>query len=520
MYVSSEGNNIINRIKLNDNTDVLLWANIGYPSYGLAIYDNYMYAVNRTSSKITRILMNNPGSFDNNWAQPEHGISEPTRITIDNTGQYMYVANAGDGTVTKITVNNVAVNYPSWASGFNYPNGLTLDPNNSNLYVINSGNNTISAVTVSNPMDINLAYVSGLYNPIKSIIDNSGVYMYVLNDNSTISRVLMSNTKNITLWITNGLDGANNLIIDNSNTYLYVSNYNNNTISRIDIANQTVTSWADNFNGINGLAIDNSNTYIYAVNQLEGTISRILISDTPSIESSWISRLNNPQKIIIDSNSNFLYVSNGSDLIYRISLSVPCFNKNTKILTNKGYQMIQDLKKGDMIKTFNSGYKPINIIGCHDIIYNKDENIDNHDNTLYCLNSKNYPELFEELIITGNHSILIDIENKNKKIEKNRKTDIIEIIPKIQYNPKMNRNKTDQITYISPKLKKIGNKYRLPAYLDKRANKYDKSGQYTVYHLALNNISPDTYDGIYANGLLVESSSINDLIRYGMRIKD
>jgi hypothetical protein len=51
------------------------------------------------------------------------------------------------------------------------------------------------------------------------------------------------------------------------------------------------------------------------------------------------------------------------------------------------------------------------------------------------------------------------------------------------------------------------NYYRLPACADLRTRVYEREGDYTIYHLALEN--PDYYQnyGIYANGLLVESCS-------------
>jgi hypothetical protein len=50
-------------------------------------------------------------------------------------------------------------------------------------------------------------------------------------------------------------------------------------------------------------------------------------------------------------------------------------------------------------------------------------------------------------------------------------------------------------------------KYRLPVCVDNRAIPYETEGQQTIYHLALENDDYYMNYGIYANGLLVESSS-------------
>ena len=50
-------------------------------------------------------------------------------------------------------------------------------------------------------------------------------------------------------------------------------------------------------------------------------------------------------------------------------------------------------------------------------------------------------------------------------------------------------------------------KYRLPACVDEKATVYKVPGDYTIYHIALENEHYYGNYGIYANGLLVESCS-------------
>jgi hypothetical protein len=155
-----------------------------------------------------------------------------------------------------------------------------------------------------------------------------------------------------------------------------------------------------------------------------------------------------------------------------------CFKEDTKILTNKGYIPIQNLRNGDLIKTINHDYVPINMIGKRDIYHSalkqriKDQ--------LYKCSQSEYPEIFEDLIITGCHAILVD-EFKEGEREKT-----IEVLERIFV--------TDR-------------KYRLPACVDERANVYEIPGDYTIYHIALENDDYRMNYGIYANGLLVESCS-------------
>ena len=56
------------------------------------------------------------------------------------------------------------------------------------------------------------------------------------------------------------------------------------------------------------------------------------------------------------------------------------------------------------------------------------------------------------------------------------------------------------------------NKFRLPVYLDERAEEFLEKGVFPIYHLALDHDDIYMNYGIYANGLLVESCSKRFLI--------
>jgi len=157
----------------------------------------------------------------------------------------------------------------------------------------------------------------------------------------------------------------------------------------------------------------------------------------------------------------------------------PGFKEDTKILTDKGYIPIKDLKNGDLVKTLKHDYKPIHMIGCSEIYHTVSAT--RTPQQLYRFPQHGCTGMFEDLIITGCHSILVDVF--------------------------ISREQREKTLEVSGDIYATDGRYRLPIWVDERASVYETVGPFTVYHIALE--SNDIYMnyGIYANGLLVESCS-------------
>jgi hypothetical protein len=165
----------------------------------------------------------------------------------------------------------------------------------------------------------------------------------------------------------------------------------------------------------------------------------------------------------------------------------PCFKENTKILTVDGYRPIQDLRKGDLVKTLNHEYVAIKMISSR-VFYNKKDNT--FYDKIYKCTSENYREIFEDLYITGLHAILVDELVGDQLIQIKSVYDDNELM-------------TDS-------------KYRAPVCFDNRAIPYEEETQVVIYHLALDHEDENLNYGIYANGLLVESASIRLMKESGL----
>ena len=159
-----------------------------------------------------------------------------------------------------------------------------------------------------------------------------------------------------------------------------------------------------------------------------------------------------------------------------------CFNLNTLILCRVDgedqYIPIQNIRPGMMVKTHKHGYKPVDMIGVRKFM-NSPQTTD-IGNKLYVCSPANYPEVNQDLIMTGHHAVLVGAFKGDQKERTQNALGNIFI--------------TDD-------------KYRLPLCADDRATIYNKAGETLIFHLALEHNDYYMNYGIYANGLLVETCS-------------
>ena len=165
--------------------------------------------------------------------------------------------------------------------------------------------------------------------------------------------------------------------------------------------------------------------------------------------------------------------------------AIACFNEDTKILcfddvSGEHYKPIQDLRKGSLVKTYQHGYRKIDLIG-------KKMFINDPAKWYKCMYVCKTPEHFEEeLIITGTHSILVDeLSEAEKMIQK-------------------------RVAREEPRM--IDDKYLLLTALSKSFEKVTDKKIFTYYHFTVEHDDPTAQYGIWANGILVETTYTNDFL--------
>jgi surface protein len=175
--------------------------------------------------------------------------------------------------------------------------------------------------------------------------------------------------------------------------------------------------------------------------------------------------------------ANTFYIDMGGAVCFKEDSKIVCLINETEVEVP-----VQDIQLGDLVKTHIHGYKTVVMKGSSKI-KNPSDN-DRSKNRLYKYTKEQYPEITEDLVITGEHSILVD------KLSEQEKEGAIQFWSKI--------NVTDD-------------KYRLPAFVDEKSIPYEQSGTFNIYHIALEHENEMKNYGVYANGLLVESCCLHNL---------
>jgi hypothetical protein len=383
-----------------------------------------------------------------------------------------------------------------YCAGYNAGSGGS--PGSGKIFKINpvSGNQTDYIALSFTPFGI-ATYGNYLY--VCSEVSGN-ILKYNLDDSTPTPEVFYSNQLSSAIYALT-FDSSGNLY----SLYNYFSTYSvnkiNPTTATVDMSfncdfNGTVNQ---NFYYINtGLVCDSEhNIYISNIADTSDFSSNIALFNSSGVKTT--DNYINASYIIprgLAIQNNYLYSINSQQIstipstggtVYK-GVQPSCFNFDTKILClnhlfEEEYIPIQNLKSGDLVKTYLHGYRRIDLIG--KISFANNPNKWNH--CMYKMVKTEENGLLEDLILTGGHSILVDSisEEEQKRLDKFGLSDF-------------------------PVQNKIDNKYLLLASVSDEFIKLTGSDIYTCYHLVLEtNGNDDKEFGIWANGILTETTSKN-----------
>ena len=267
------------------------------------------------------------------------------------------------------------------------------------------------------------------------------------------------------------VDSTSDLIISFYETIDGLTDFNKNILAESNVGQYNL--------GDNLISNDNFSLYGTNVNFMNYFSKYSEIAYLNLWEDSNDSYVNKISPLDIEGNQ----IEEDLPVMFNITqlLDPQCFNEGTKILSlNKNlreeYIPIENLRKGDYVKTYKHGYKKIDLIGNNPMLNNPDK----FSECMYIMQKTEENGLIEDLIVTGGHSILVD------------NIDIL-------------KRENDKILGSSIK---IDDKYLLVASLSKQFIKIENNNLYTYYHFILeNNGNNDKRYGVWANGILTETPS-------------
>jgi 6-phosphogluconolactonase (cycloisomerase 2 family) len=186
----------------------------------------------------------------------------PASIVVSPNGKYAYVANfacsgigctpvqgsvsqytvAADGSLTPMTPATV-----NTGSAHSQPNSLIVDPTNAYLYVANAGDSTVSLFTIgaSGALTPGSSLATGTF-PFFVTIDPSGKYVYVANTGSTAGYTAAGSISQFLIGAGGALSpigagsvaagmGTSSVAVDPTGTYAYATNRGESSLSQYTI---------------------------------------------------------------------------------------------------------------------------------------------------------------------------------------------------------------------------------------------------------------------------------------------
>jgi hypothetical protein len=283
-----------------------------------------------------------------------------------------------------------------------------------------------------------------------------------------------------------GCTNLTNLVVPESVTMIGISSFENCTnLTNVDIASSVTSIGTSAFQSCTSL----SNLLL----KRYGSLGYTTLGNNSFLNTNGINSTNYSHLTTIYINgyteANLLSAGFNADAVTN-AVAASCFNEDTKILcfnpesNTELYIPIQNLKKGDLVKTYLHGYRKVDVM-CKGKLKN---NTKYFTTCMYKMRKTETNDLTEDLIVIGGHSLLVDELTKEE------------------------RSITDSI-WGSPL--KIDGKYLLLAGISDKFELMEGNDVYTYYHFCVENDGNDeTRYGIWANGTLVETPCKKDILEF------
>lgn len=197
--------------------------------------------------------------------------------------------------------------------------------------------------------------------------------------------------------------------------------------------------------------------------------------------------------VITNPITNTTYSETYKILLYELDVTfapvnpIICMGENTLItIFEKNCEIerpVKLLNEGDLVKTEANEYVPIKHIYKSHVYNVKNEKGQRKKDKLYLFEQKDFPELKQDLIVTGGHPILVN-KLSNNEIDRLRKFRLHDRDQRVEEN------------------------IVLIAFLSDKARDFTTEGLYPIYNLVLEKVNGKDRHPIRINGLLSSSMSV------------
>jgi sugar lactone lactonase YvrE len=482
VYVCDSGTNCIHKVTTSGTASIIVSTGLNQPADLTVDTSGNLYIADKGSSSIKKVPV---GSSTPSTLL--EGCNSPNGIIIDSTG-ILYVADTGNHVIKKVTtsgtVTSVAgttgssglVNGPGIIAQFNSPSSVTVDAFG-NVLVADRGNGLIRPVYGSKTNYYCPRYVG---DPVLTTPAVSSIWtdIYGLINITGTADVIRPDLWRLSAFCRNSYTGSiNTPVYTNLYTNPYTNSYNNYYSSTYNTTNVDNTQVIPRLQSGNYYVIGVNDQYykdsIYSppeISTFSASNPQILVGTGNSTDFNDLNPGNYSTYVLyndpVTSNYNIMYLNMTTD--------PPCYHEKTQILCDIGYVPISNLKIGDLVKISTGKYKRVKIIGSTPLV----------NTTLYRLPKESNLDLIDDLIITGNHCILVN-KLTERQIEQSRK--------------------------YWKTFHTIDGKQLLLACVGEDFVEY-KEEQSIVYQIVLEDAKPNKRHGIYANGILSETMSYNTFI--------
>ena len=301
--------------------------NFGYTNSGAE------YSVNTTTGALTQIGTATLGSI-------------PYDAALAPSGDFLYIPNLGDGTISAFTVNQTTgalteIAGSPFQDGDVQPAAAVVSPNGKFLFVANFSTNNTGSISV-----FSIAATTGVLTPVTGspslivnangiTIDPTGKFLYIAStgvDAYTVNATTGAVTKVTGAPYTTPAEPYG-VTVDPSGKFLYASIFGNLTTTQTspDVITYSINATSGalmqlSTQGVGGnqgeafaitvgtKAVTYTPKFAYVVNQTDSTISEYTINDSTgaltAVSGSPISDKNGPQIVVSTPSGAFAYTAN------------------------------------------------------------------------------------------------------------------------------------------------------------------------------------------------------------------